>query len=173
MHSLPNKPESDISSWLTQFFGLAYLDPSEVGDCIDEELVADIPDDQRCLKFADYVVENYISPDSTFQLPMWSAQPSAEAKRTTNGAESFHAHFNEQFYSAHPCIFVFLDNLLKIQTTTYIKVRCLEIPAVMRRSEKEKIDYLMVQFAKLQNGESDRQHFLKAIGFKFSARTDL
>jgi hypothetical protein len=95
---------------------------------------------------------------------MWSAQPSAEAKRTTNGAESFHAH---------PCIFVFLDNLLKIQTTTYIKVRCLEIPAVMRRSEKEKNDYLMVQFAKLQNGESDRQHFLKAIGFKFSARTDL
>jgi len=33
--------------------------------------------------------------------------------------------------------------------------------------------HLMVQFAKLQNGESDRQHFLKAIGFKFSARTDL
>jgi hypothetical protein len=48
-----------------------------------------------------------------------------------------------------------------------------EIPAVMRRSEKEKMDYLMVQFAKLQNGEIDRQHFLKAIGFKFSARTDL
>ena len=43
----------------------------------------------------------------------------------------------------------------------------------MRRSEKEKMDYLMVQFAKLQNGEIDRQHFLKAIGFKFSARTDL
>jgi hypothetical protein len=84
------------------------------------ELMADIPDDQRCLKFADYVVENYISPESTFPPPMWSAQPSAEVKRTTNGAESFHAHFNEQFYSAHPCIFVFLDNLLKIQTTTYI-----------------------------------------------------
>ena len=31
-----------------------------------EELMADIPDDQRCLKFEDYVVENYISPESTF-----------------------------------------------------------------------------------------------------------
>jgi hypothetical protein len=50
---------------------------------------------------------------------------------------------------------------------------CSAFPAVMRRSEKEKNDYLMVQFVKLQNGESDRQHFLKAIGFKFSARTDL
>jgi hypothetical protein len=29
------------------------------------------------------------------------------------------------------------------------------------------------QIAKLQNGESDRQHFLKTIGFNFSARTDL
>jgi len=46
-------------------------------------------------------------------------------------------------------------------------------PLSFARSEKEKIDYLMVQFAKVQNGESDRQHFLKAIGFKFSARTDL
>ena len=55
------------------------------------------------------------------------------------------------------------------QTTTYIKVRGFEIPSVMRRSEKEK----MVKFAKLQNGESDRQHFLKAKGFKFSARTDM
>jgi hypothetical protein len=43
----------------------------------------------------------------------------------------------------------------------------------MRRSEKEKIDYMMVQVAKLQNGENDRQYFLMAIGFKFSARTDL
>lgn len=163
------KTENQILARGLQFFGLAYFEPSEVGDCFAEELMADIPDDQRCLKFAYLVVENYISPDSMFPPPMWSA----EAKRTTNGAESFHAHFNEQINSGPPCIFVFLDNLLKIQTTTYIKVRGLEIPAVMRRSEKEKIDYLMVQFAKIQNGETDCQHFLKAIGFKFSARTDL
>ena len=117
------KTENQILARGLQFFGLAYFEPSEVGDCFAEELMADIPDDQRCLKFAYLVVENYISPDSMFPPPMWSAQPSAEAKRTTNGAESFHAHFNEQINSGPPCIFVFLDNLLKIQTTTYIKVR--------------------------------------------------
>jgi hypothetical protein len=84
----------------------AYFEPSEVGDCFAEELMADIPDDQRCLKFAYLVVENYISPDSMFPPPMWSAQLSAEAKRTTIGAESFHAHFNEQINSGPPCIFV-------------------------------------------------------------------
>jgi hypothetical protein len=57
-------------------------------------------------KFAYLVVENYISPDSMFPPPMWSAQPSAEAKRTTNGAESFHAHFNEQINSGPLLILV-------------------------------------------------------------------
>jgi hypothetical protein len=45
-------------------------------------------------------------------------------KRTDNGPESFHSHFNDQFYCAHPCIYVFIDVLKQIQTTTYIKIKC-------------------------------------------------
>jgi hypothetical protein len=39
----------------------------------------------------------YFVPDSKFPPTLWSSLPSLNAKRTTNGAESFHAHYNEQF----------------------------------------------------------------------------
>ena len=40
---------------------------------------------------------------------LWAQLPSLDSKRTTNAAESFHAHYNEQFYAAHSTIFAFLD----------------------------------------------------------------
>jgi hypothetical protein len=80
---------------------------------------------------------------------------------------------NEQFYAAHPTIFIFLDVLSKIQTTTYVKVRTIHMPAVIRRSEMEKLSYLMDQYSKLQANEIDRYQFVKAIGYKYSAKTDI
>ena len=165
--------ELEVGLWLTQFFGLAFLDPAEVGDCFAEELMANIPDDQRCLKFTDYVVDNCSLPEALYPPILWASQPSVEARRTTNGPQSFHAHYIEQFYSPHLSISFFLDNILKIQTTTYITLRWFGTPAVLRRSEREKTNYLMDQFNKMQEGEHDRYQFLKAIGFKYSARTDI
>ena len=71
---------------------------------------------------------------------MWASKPCSTAKRTNNGPESFHSHFNDQFYSAHLCIYmyVFIDVLKQIQTTTYIKIWGLDNPATVRRTEKEK-----------------------------------
>jgi hypothetical protein len=94
-------------------------------------------------------------------------------QRTTNGAESFHTHYNEQFYAAHPTIFIFLDVLSKIKTTTYVKVRTIHMPAVIRRSEMEKLSYRMDQYSKLQANEIDRYQFVIAIGYKYSAKTDI
>ena len=106
-------------------------------------------------------------PDSRFPPTLWSSLPSLNAKRKTNGAESFHAHYNEQFYAAHPTIFIFLDVLSKIQTTTYVKVRTIHMPAVIRRSEMEKFSNLMDQYSNLQaltrstdTSESDRLQIL-------------
>jgi hypothetical protein len=50
------------------------------------------------------------------------------------------------------------------QTTTYVKVRTIHMPAVIRRSEMEKLSYLMDQYSKLQANEIDRYQFVKAIG---------
>jgi hypothetical protein len=72
---------------------------------------------------------------------MWASKPCSTAKRTNNGPESFHSHFNDQFYSAHPCIYVLIGVLKQIQTTTYIKIRGLDNPATVRRTEKEKLAF--------------------------------
>jgi hypothetical protein len=43
---------------------------------------------------------------------------------------SFHEHFNAPFYARHPNIFIFLDMLHQIQTSTYITIRSLDTPAL-------------------------------------------
>ena len=158
---------SEIGIWLTHFFGIPFLAADDVGDCFVTDMMSFIPDDQRCIAFADYVVDYYLTPESVYPPILWASVPSADAKRTTNGPESFHAHYNEQFYSAHPSIFIFLDVLLKIQITTYIKCRGLGTQATQRRSEKEKVLDLMQKHTKFMAGDIDRRQFIKAIGFKY------
>jgi hypothetical protein len=46
------------------------------------------------------------------------------------------------------------------------------MPAVIRRSEMEKLSNPMDQYSNLQANEIDRYQFVKAIGYKYSAKTD-
>jgi hypothetical protein len=122
--------DCDIGKWLASFIGLPFLDASDIEDCLVEDLMSDMPADPRCSLFADYILKNYVA-----FLQIFGQLPSLDSKCTTNAAESFHAHYNEQLYAAHPIIFAFLDVITKIQITTYIKIRTLYQPAVVRRSE--------------------------------------
>ena len=47
------------------FFGLHFVDAVEVED-IFVYLMSVAPDDEKCIKFADYLVENYVANDSKF-----------------------------------------------------------------------------------------------------------
>ena len=62
-----------------------------------------------------------------------------------NGSESFDAHFNAQFYAAHPPLYIFVDVLLKQQSVNYIKIRGMNIPAGISREMKEKLEYSIDQ----------------------------
>jgi hypothetical protein len=55
-----------------------------------------------------------------------------------NNPESFHCHYNGQFYSSHPFIHVFLEVILDQQATTYIKMRNMAEQAPQPRIEREK-----------------------------------
>ena len=81
--------------------------------------------------------ENYVTPHSNFPLEMWAEIPSNN-KRTNNAAELFHAHFNAQFYTTHPTIFIFLEVLAKLQVTTYVKMRGTNIAAPYKKAERER-----------------------------------
>jgi hypothetical protein len=91
----------------------------------------------KCSSFADYILENYVTVNSKFPPTIWAAPPDPDTKRTTNGPESFHSHLDAQFYTCHPSIFIFLDVLLKIQTTSYIKIRTLHIQLPQEKMKKK------------------------------------
>jgi hypothetical protein len=116
------KNVTDISKWLHHFFGLAFLNPEDVGDSFAEDLIPDMPSDNKVQDFADYVVSTYVDDNAMFPPSVWAEIPS-KSRRTNNGPEAFHSHYNEQFYYSHPTTFVFLDTLTKIQATTSIKIR--------------------------------------------------
>ena len=98
-------------------------------------MIPEVPTNERCTKFSDYLLETYVDENSKYPPTMWASKPCSTAKRTIHGRESFHSHFNDQFYSAHPCIYVFIDVLKQIQTTTFIKIRGLDNPASQAHRE--------------------------------------
>jgi hypothetical protein len=63
---------------------------------------------------------------------MWAANPDDDVKRINKGPESFHSHYNEQFYTAYPSNYIFIDAIKQIQSTTYIKIHGLDTPAMFK-----------------------------------------
>jgi len=79
------------------------------------------PDDERFWKFADYVVENYLDAGCDFPPNLCAESPDLKpAIGHRNGCESCHAPLNADFYSAQPNIYLFVETLLRQQTSTYI-----------------------------------------------------
>ena len=79
---------SEIGRWLTRFFGLPFLSAEAVEDYFVEDIMTDTPEDNRCMQFADYVLEGYIAPTSTYPPSTWTSIPEENSKRT----EGFPGH---------------------------------------------------------------------------------
>lgn len=159
---------SEIGKWLTYIFGLPLLDPEEVSDCFVFDLCSIQPNTSLKLnEFTDFLIENYISEEARFPPHIWAANI-ASAERTTNACESFHAHFNSQFYSSHPNIYVFLDVLKNIQTDVYIKLNSLDLPvSVNNKRYRMRLQYLNSLVNKYQSKEINRFDFVKCASFYF------
>jgi hypothetical protein len=91
-------------------FGLPFIPHEEIEDTFVQAVMSEAPVDARCTKFADYLTDNYVTQESRFPPSLWAS----DARRTINGPESFHSHYNAQFYSSHASIFVFRDAILQI-----------------------------------------------------------
>ncbi|XP_034939087.1 uncharacterized protein [Chelonus insularis] len=113
------RTNNDLSNFLKIFIGLPLLPVQEVSDCFTDDIMSILPDDKRVVGFCDYVLENYIEPNSPFPPEIW-AQHSETTRRTTNNCESFHSKLNAMFNSANPNLFQFLEALKSIQTDIFI-----------------------------------------------------
>jgi hypothetical protein len=85
------QPDSDIGFWLKRFFGLSFLNPTEIEDCLAFDIMEDAPNDERSMQFSDCILSTYAAPDATFPPTIWANHDLNEVK-TTNGCESFHRH---------------------------------------------------------------------------------
>ncbi|XP_025193415.1 uncharacterized protein LOC112601630 [Melanaphis sacchari] len=155
---------SEIGRFLKYIFGLPFLTPDEVGDFFASEMMGIKPVDRKIDLFLDYLVDNYISPESTFPPRIW-AEFSHSTFRTTNNCESFHSKFNGMFYHAHPNIYQFIEALKYIQQDSYIKLRS----TIKRRNPiLAKEDFIKEKMYKYSSGQISRLEFVKEISFKFN-----
>ena len=114
----------------------------------------------------------------TYDPELWAEAPSSDdRRRTTNGCESFHSHFNALFNSTHPNIFSFLQELKRYQLRVYIYIRTLDTVVPMPAKEQSKIDFVRAQHQKMVIGAISRKAYLKSIGLRLRAmkknRTDV
>jgi hypothetical protein len=50
------------------FFGLAFLNPEDVGDSFAVDLIPDMPSDNKVQVFADYVLSTYVDDNAMYPL---------------------------------------------------------------------------------------------------------
>jgi len=112
----------------------------------------------------DYVFDNYISPEASFPPSIW-AQFSTTLNRTTNSCESFHSKLNSCFYSGHPNIFVFINELLEVQSETYIK--CRSNGTKKSKKQQEKQIFLREEMSQYTGYLITRYQFIKTMCYKF------
>lgn len=149
-HLLKNyNSKSELGIWLKQFFALGFLPSEDVEDAL-AYLIEISPTDN--FEFADYILNNYILSDSTFPPMLWTTEPLTEA-RTTNGPESFHSHFNAQFYTPHTSIHQVIHILLDIQSESYLKIYSIKQQNINkpRKEHEENIKFLMNMCEKYKN----------------------
>jgi len=79
------------------------------------------PNIERVTHFTDYVLNYCISEYADFHPTIWAAEPS-DSPRTTNGPESFHSHYNSQFYTPHPNIFHVIGIFKDFKVQTMLKI---------------------------------------------------
>ncbi|KAF0757993.1 Uncharacterized protein FWK35_00016676 [Aphis craccivora] len=115
--------------------------------------------------FLDYLVDNYISSESTFPPRIW-AEFSHSTFRSTNNCESFNSKFNGIFYHAHPNIYQFIEALKYIQQDSYIKLRS---TIKQRNPILAKEDFIKEKIYKYSSSQISRLEFVKEISFKFNS----
>ncbi|XP_008178226.1 uncharacterized protein LOC103307743 [Acyrthosiphon pisum] len=126
---------SEFGDWLKMFFGLPFLQHTEVEDGFIQ-LMSLCPNELYGHIFADYILKTYVEPDCLFPPVLWAKEP-FQHPRTTNAAESFHRTFNRQFYCTRPPIYAVIQTLLETQEETSLKLNTIQQGTVQKASKAE------------------------------------
>ncbi|XP_064488398.1 uncharacterized protein LOC135400496 [Ornithodoros turicata] len=64
------RENSEVGLWLKQVYGLPYLPPSVVTDCLVFDMCSEAPREEKLRLFMDYLVDEYIKDGSGFPPEM-------------------------------------------------------------------------------------------------------
>ena len=97
---------------------------------------------------------------------IWAQSPDSDPQ-TTNGAESYPSHLNEQFYTAHPNIYIFVEILLRRQTTNYVAMTMTSLwnGRTTRKASLEKQAYLKQAFTEYTSAKISRIDYMQRVAY--------
>ena len=153
--------DSSAAEWLKHLFAFPGISSDIVFECF-REYTKRAPEIDGISDLVKYLERNYLSPNARFKPEMWADQISQEDSRsTTNGCESFHRHFGDNFASVQPNIFLFVENLVNHTTMATIKSKTIS-------NVKQSTDYKedLEELQKLNNDTCYIYDFVKNT-FKF------
>ena len=101
---------NEIGKWLKHSFVLHFLCPSDVEDSFCKDVHNVCPAGRSPLFKICYLFEFKLCNISLEIASGNVGLNPIKQQRTNTAEESFHVHFNAQFYTAHPTFFVFLDS---------------------------------------------------------------
>lgn len=158
--------DSNVGKFLKYTFGLQYLQPNEVGDCIAFDLAAIQPDDERISVYLDYLIDNYVSETAVFPPEIWAAA-SSDLCRTTNACESFHARFNQNFHNSKPSLYIFMDTLIDFQMDTYVRINSVKSGNNSVSKKNKKIQHVDLRLNLYKSNTINRLEFIKNVCHHF------
>ena len=123
----------------------------------------DVSNNFEVLKFATYLMDNYIMNYALFLPRVW-AESSNSMLRITNSCEALHSKFNFMFYLSHPNIFQFVEVIKNLQCVVYIKIRS---SGQLSKTIREKHLFLSQNLNAYKNVQISRFEFIKTMSFKF------
>jgi len=116
----------ELGNYQNIFLDFRSLPPNGVENYFTNDLVSTQPDNEGLQKFMEYLLKNYIHPDTNFPPKLWSAfKP--RTIRIINAFSSIHSYFNSMFYSAHLNIVQFIHIYKNVRIDIYIKMRNPEV----------------------------------------------
>jgi len=154
-----------VAQWLLLFFGLSLLPADEVVAAFTDEIMSSMLNDDRCGRFADYVVEHYLDDGCDFPPGVWAQRPDLNPP-TTNGAESFHGHLNAEFLAPHPNIYAFVQALLRQQTATYISTGSLSFTRRQPRADRDKYARQLQFYSDYRRGILSLKEYLQCSAYR-------
>jgi hypothetical protein len=89
---------------ISDIFGLAFLNPEDVGDSFAEDLIPDMPSDNKVQDFGDYVVSTYVDDNEVcFELDQ-------HASLDLYSASSVKQQFNLRKWTLHGAYMIAFEN---------------------------------------------------------------